>query len=240
MIVVGVTWRLAVFSTSTSAIDSAYFIQQLPGMADLFGVGLLLALVARRGTLKRALVSPWARVSLLVISLAYVAVMIMTYHSNKPTYWSDEIMVVLWPLAFAVGIAGVVASLSTPASKVHGFARLSGLTFLGTVSFGIYLFHPLVIETLNDHWIAGATNVSALPFILAVLAGTVIVATLLHYTVERPAMVFGRRLAGRSARGPGIPRQSADHRAEVASVVAPSVPARSTGVSATSEGPSTR
>ena len=46
MILLGVVWRLVVFETSTSAADSAYLVQQLPGAADLFGIGMLTALAA--------------------------------------------------------------------------------------------------------------------------------------------------------------------------------------------------
>ena len=42
MILLGVVWRLVVFETSTSAADSAYLVQQFPGAADLFGIGMLI------------------------------------------------------------------------------------------------------------------------------------------------------------------------------------------------------
>lgn len=194
MIALGVLWRLAVFSGSTTAADSAYFVQQLPGMADLFGVGMLLALVSHSGML-RMLASAWARGSLLVLSFSFVIVMLVSYNSNKPDYWENGAMVVVWPLAFAVGIAGLVAGFSIPGTRFHALSRVSGLAYLGTISYGIYLFHPFVIEAFGDAWFTEGRAVSAVPFILAVLTGTVLLSMLFHYGVERPAMVWGRRMA---------------------------------------------
>jgi peptidoglycan/LPS O-acetylase OafA/YrhL len=226
MILLGVVWRLSVFKTSTSAADSAYLVQQLPGAADLFGIGMLTALAARTGAVPRLWRHPTLRSALLVLSAGLVAGAMYTYHDRKPGYWQDGAMVVLWPLVLAVGVAGLLVCLTRVTSHVHAVTRWTGLAYLGVISFGIYLFHPFVIEALDRAWFANGRTVSAIPFILAALAATALVSMMFHYVLERPAMRWGRRLAGaspvsrsraaRSAPAPATEREEAPPALEAA------------------------
>lgn len=201
MILLGVVWRLVVFETSTSADDSAYLVQQLPGAADLFGIGLLTALAARTGAVRQLWRHPALRSALLMLSAGLVAGAMYVYDDRKPGYWQDGAMVVLWPLVLAVGVAGLLVCLTRATSQVHAVTRWTGLAYLGVISFGIYLFHPFVIEALDRAWFANGRTASAIPFILAALAATVLVSLMFHYVLERPAMRWGRRLAGASSPG---------------------------------------
>jgi len=198
MIVLGVAWRLVVFETSTAPTDSVYLVQQLPGAADLFGIGMLVALAARTGAVPRLWRHATLRGALLVLSAGLVAGAMYVYYDRKPGYWQDGSMVVLWPLVLAVGVAGMLVCLSRGTSPWHAVTRWTGLAYLGVISFGIYLFHPFVIEALDRAWFANGRTVSALPFLVAALAATVLVSMMFHYAVERPAMRWGRRLAGAS------------------------------------------
>jgi peptidoglycan/LPS O-acetylase OafA/YrhL len=198
MILLGVVWRLVVFETSTSVADSAYLVQQLPGAADLFGIGLLTALAARAGVAPWLWRHPTLRSALLVLSAGLVAGAMYVYHDRKPGYWQDATMVVLWPLVLAVGVAGLLVCFARVTSHAHAVTRWTGLAYLGVISFGIYLFHPFVIEALDRAWFANGRTVSAVPFIFVALAATVLVSMMFHYVLERPAMHWGRRLAGAS------------------------------------------
>jgi peptidoglycan/LPS O-acetylase OafA/YrhL len=198
MILLGVVWRLVVFETSTSAADSAYLVQQLPGAADLFGIGMLTALAVRTGAVPRLWRHATLRSALLVLSAGLVAGAMYVYYDRKPGYWEDGAMVVLWPLVLALGVAGMLVCITRRTSAVHAATRWTGLAYLGVISFGIYLFHPFVIEAFDRAWFADGRTVSALPFILAALAATVLVSMMFHYVLERPAMRWGRRLAGAS------------------------------------------
>jgi peptidoglycan/LPS O-acetylase OafA/YrhL len=206
MILLGVVWRLVVFETSTAADDSVYLVQQLPGAADLFGIGMLTALVARTDAVPRLWRHATLRSALLVLSAGLVAGAMYVYYDRKPGYWQDGAMVVLWPLVLAVGVAGMLVCLTRGTSPWHALTRWTGLAYLGVISFGIYLFHPFVIEALDRAWFANGRTVSALPFILVALAATALVSTVFHYVLERPAMHWGRRLAGTSPGSGSRPR----------------------------------
>jgi peptidoglycan/LPS O-acetylase OafA/YrhL len=226
MVLLGVVWRLAVFETSTSAADSAYLVQQLPGAADLFGIGMLTALTARTGAMPRLWRHAALRNALFVLSAGLVAGAMYVYYDKKPGYWQDGAMVVLWPLVLAVGVAGMLVCLTRATSAVHAATRWTGLAYLGVISFGIYLFHPFVVEAFDRAWFANGRRVSAPPFILAALAATMLVSMMFHYVLERPAMRWGRRLAGaspgprsrpvRSAPGPPTKREEAPPALEAA------------------------
>jgi peptidoglycan/LPS O-acetylase OafA/YrhL len=196
MVLLGGVWRLVVFETSTSGADSAYLVQQLPGAADLFGIGMLTALAARTGVVSRLWRHAALRSTLLWLSAALVAGAMYVYHDRKPGYWQDGFMVVLWPFVLAVGVAVMLVCLTHATSALHAATRWTGLAYLGVISFGIYLFHPFVIDALDRAWFANGRTVSALPFIVVALAATVLVSIMFHYGLERPAMNWGRRIAG--------------------------------------------
>jgi peptidoglycan/LPS O-acetylase OafA/YrhL len=78
---------------------------------------------------------------------------------------------------------------------------------LGLVSYGIYLWHQLVVESVVDHtgWESFRIPFSALlPVVLLITAG---VAVLSFRLVERPGIALGHRLT-RRARPATQPRAS--------------------------------
>jgi peptidoglycan/LPS O-acetylase OafA/YrhL len=119
-------------------------------------------------------------------------------------------VVVVYPLFFAlyVGIAymhtlpySIAILLFIVGTRVVRL-EFAPLPWLGLISYSIYLFHPVVFNTLlrivratpRDtwlwHWHLGA-------YVVAVLLLTIAVAALIYYAVERPSIRLGRRLARR-------------------------------------------
>jgi peptidoglycan/LPS O-acetylase OafA/YrhL len=170
---------------------------------------MLTALAARTSALPRLWRHRTLRNALLVLSAGMVAGAMYVYYDRKPGYWQDGAMVVLWPLVLAVAVAGMLVGLTRATSAVHAVSRWTGLAYLGVISFGIYLFHPFVIEALDRAWFANGRTVSALPFIVVALAATALVSMMFHYLLERPAMHWGRRLAGASPASHRLPARLA-------------------------------
>jgi peptidoglycan/LPS O-acetylase OafA/YrhL len=80
--------------------------------------------------------------------------------------------------------------------------RVSALAWIGLISYGFYLYHPVAIAQIDK--LAAHQHLPAYPVVLA-LAGliTTACAAASYYIVERPLMRLGRQTDQRSRGGPG-------------------------------------
>jgi peptidoglycan/LPS O-acetylase OafA/YrhL len=86
--------------------------------------------------------------------------------------------------------------------------RIRAMAWLGRISYSIYLFHLLVATPLVC-WVAleGNTALRGWPkacYLIPTLLLTILVSAAVYYAVELPAIVLGKRLAGRRATDSGI------------------------------------
>ncbi len=71
------------------------------------------------------------------------------------------------------------------------------MAFLGLVSYGVYLWHQLVILQLVRHTGWELFRIPVVPFFLAVTAVTVALSALTYRLVERPFIALGHSWARR-------------------------------------------
>lgn len=192
MVATALAWRHLVWSPDPTT--TAYRIQQLPGVADLFAAGMALALAERAAWFRRLMARSWARIVVLAGTAVALPLVLWIYHANQPTYLRSTRLLLLWPLALGIAVAGLILCIRTWGVASDRIARRSGLALLGTLSFGIYLMHPFVIGAYGPAWFARNPDPPVVPFVLFALAGSVLTATGLHLWVERPGMDWGRRL----------------------------------------------
>ena len=104
---------------------------------------------------------------------------------------------------FPAGVALIL--MAAPSSRT--FARLADnpvIRFIARISFGLYLWHFLVLEVIGHFWIAGAstggmTNLSLWFTVGAVdVAASVAIASLSFTLVERPVMRLAHGLESRN------------------------------------------
>jgi peptidoglycan/LPS O-acetylase OafA/YrhL len=106
----------------------------------------------------------------------------------------------------APGVAGIALVLATLVAGPWRAVLLSRgpAKWLGTISYGVYLFHfPVIVGLrMTDHW----PQDSLTRELLAVLAITLPAATLSWFLVERPAIRWAQRRtsAGRTAKAPEV------------------------------------
>jgi peptidoglycan/LPS O-acetylase OafA/YrhL len=181
---------------------SGPYLQPLPNFLDQFAIGMALAVgsveLERMGRLPRAV--GWLRrhdwVPWVVAALAFWAVSTQIGYTGKP-FESYTHRMFLWrhELYTLVALGLIVPAIV--AEPGRGFAgRILAsrvLTYLGLISYGIYLYHYAFVKQL-DEWISfpGPAVPRFLLHALLALAGATVLASLSYYVVERPALRLKR------------------------------------------------
>jgi peptidoglycan/LPS O-acetylase OafA/YrhL len=157
------------------------YLTQLPGTIDAFALGIAMALaVTQRNAFATQFLTVGWRSFLgwfCIASVLLFAVMWMLLNYN---YWGNTTMLVGWRLALALGFAAMLASVVT--LPIAGARLLAPLRYLGTVSYGIYLWHMLVIISIVN-WVP---HMGGARFMVTVLACTLLLASLSWHLLEKP------------------------------------------------------
>jgi peptidoglycan/LPS O-acetylase OafA/YrhL len=192
-------WALDQFS---NPIFSGPFLQPLPNFLDQFAVGMALAVASveleRMDRLPRAV--EWLRrhdwVPWVFAAVAFWALSTQIGFTGKPFENSTRSMFIgRHELQTAVALGLIVPVIvADPGRGVVG--RILGwrvLTYLGLISYGIYLYQLAVVKQL-DEWIAfpGPALVRFVLHALLALAGAALIASISYYVVERPALRLKR------------------------------------------------
>lgn len=177
-----VVW-VAVTASAGDAHTMYVYSTQLPGMLDEFACGIFLARLVLDGERLTGTFPTWFRHPLFWATGAVLVFGTMwhVYLSNAE-YWDDWRMVVFFRTAIGASflfMVGAAVFLPTPA----GLRRwvLPPFLYLGEISYGIYLWHVGVISGLKKLGIA-----DPLWFLLAAIAGTLVLASLSWHGLERP------------------------------------------------------
>ena len=125
---------------------------QLPGMLDEFVAGLLLARLVRSEKGEKLLTVRFSYGSVQVAFLALaviVTTVAVSIYWRYASFWNYPLMVTMWRSLLAIAFALIL--LFTISIKLTGITRkmLSPLFYLGTISYGIYLWHLPVLLSLK-------------------------------------------------------------------------------------------
>lgn len=158
----------------------------LPAALPYFGVGMLAAVLLHG----RRVPGRWALAGL------PVGIGLLVFNA----WWHRPGQVGIAPVAArdvvaAVGFAVLLACASSAAARRSLAAR--PLVGLGTVSYGLYLWHVPLLLWLRGH---GLLPLSPLPALAVVLPLSLALATASWLLVEKPALQLGRRRAQRRRR----------------------------------------
>jgi peptidoglycan/LPS O-acetylase OafA/YrhL len=166
-------------------------ISQLPGMLNEFTLGILLARFVRSDRGERWLARS---VGGFVLSAALAAVVIwlaLVIYWRHAIFWNSGPMVVCFKTLLGLAWALLIlAACSVKAPLVVALA--APLRYLGTISYGIYLWHlPVLLAVMQVTWVNGPT---ALPYVLTL---TLILAAGSWHLFELPIMQRIQRSLGR-------------------------------------------
>jgi peptidoglycan/LPS O-acetylase OafA/YrhL len=178
---VALAWRIAVWF-ATDVATRAFWMNQPFGMLDGYLLGAVLACVGHRVVLAPKQASLLGAFGLLWIALVFAAM-----PANPAQFWQSPGLALLLRLLLAIGFFAMVvaAALGTNESPSGLFKR--GLVALGKYSYGIYLWHLIVILlATRAGWLGW-------PLAMLTLVLTVALAALSFHLIERPVQQWARQ-----------------------------------------------
>jgi peptidoglycan/LPS O-acetylase OafA/YrhL len=186
----------------------------LPGLFDWFAIGMALAVLRAElevGRASRTALTVLGRRPRLCVLLAFAAFMVgvPTQHGDIFLPWYG----LATHLAIGLGSGLLVLAVISPGARSAVGWPLRALcspvaAWVGTVSYGIYLWHFPVLELIDQVWIPTRSSTVTTDALVwaGVTAGALVLGAASFYLVEQPARRLLRRLENRT-RLPGRPDQ---------------------------------
>ncbi len=188
------SWRAAMFALIDQTGKWATFplfvySAELPGMLDEFAAGILLARLIASDRGQRILRSTDVRKYAVPAAAVISVIVTMQIYWNNTTYWNSAWMVIAFKSLLALACVTVLATACLIQNRSVLLA-CKPFRYLGTISYGIYLWHlPVILALKRVSWVNGPT---ALPWVIGI---TLLFASLSWHFFEKPLM---QRYAWRS------------------------------------------
>lgn len=189
MVVGALVYRIVLWRVERGSLLLLNFgYRQLPGTLDLFGCGLLVALLLQREDVRHWAARRNVKLLGLLASVAGMAAALLIYRgASGAEYYSRGEIVVLFPLVFAIAAGGLILFFQQFERRIGPGLDRSRLAFIGVISYSIYLYHFLVIASFNR--VVGRSD-SGLRWMYLVLTVVAIFAVSIgaYFLFEKPFM----------------------------------------------------
>ncbi|WP_220792264.1 acyltransferase family protein [Gluconacetobacter azotocaptans] len=198
------TWRFFIYrmtdiSGPLGVFPRFAYATELPGMLDEFACGILLARFVRTKTGASFIASNPMRLWAFPAATLMMGTISFLIYWHNAAYWDSAWMVVGYKTLFCI-TCGLLVMSACSFNQKSLILISAPLRYLGTISYGIYLWHLSIIEAFKKlGWLSGP---QALP---AILILTIVFASASWHFFERPiTQRFARRLSADAARTPGL------------------------------------
>jgi len=159
---------------------------QLPGTLDQFAIGIVLSRLIRSPGKRRKL-DFFTQSPLLILPIACLAMWLMlSLYWPKASFWDYPVMIVFWR-TFAAFSLGMFILLACSIRNQGIVDATMPLRYLGTISYGIYLWHLPVILSIQR--IEGLPPGKALVLVLVL---TILLASWSWHFFERQFIAAGK------------------------------------------------
>lgn len=168
---------------------------QLPGSLDMFGCGMLAAMIQVNLSRQPAWVHRMLRHNgTLLVALGLMLISAYWLAGDRHHYWANYPVFYLWtPVVSCATAAMVLSGVNGNALTQYLFGNRI-IVFFGMISYSYYLWHlPIIDGILASERVAAILGKSFSVTLAASLAVTTILSVLTYLWVERPAMQLRRR-----------------------------------------------
>lgn len=186
VIALAVSYRYLVYSLNIGEPSShlSHLTTQMPGMIDSFGLGMVLALLKNSRKLVPSSINSAILLIIAVLGLVTCEYILSTY---SDIYWKAWWFPAFFRSFAALACFALVAAAITLPRKFES-AIPEAAVFLGRISYGIYLWHFIVILLLHK-WIPMGKPV----FLFSTLVVTIVAATMSWLLIEKPIVAMTQR-----------------------------------------------
>ena len=176
----GVAWNLFVVDYSGGFAQLSWKVATLPAYLDQFAIGMALAVVS---VMKPELRIPPAWLCWLAAAVGYVVLCLISTHPGRLVALATH------ELRALIGLALLLPAVfqTETVDPVRRLLARPELLWVGTVSYGLYLWHPPIMRKLLD------AGMSGVPYALVSIALSLGAAAASWYLVERPIIKLGHR-----------------------------------------------
>ena len=197
---ISAAWRAWALERAGDDVPRLFWLasSHLPGAAEQFAIGAAAAMLFAAFGLPDATREPrWARMgdALTLAGLAGFVAALYLMDRQFRAYWAATPLFYLWNAGLAVAVAAMIAGVATRGPLARVLFENVPAVWLGTISYSLYLWHPILLPKL-----AGAADARAgslAPFLLVALPLLVAASAASYYLVESP---FLRRKQGAALR----------------------------------------
>jgi peptidoglycan/LPS O-acetylase OafA/YrhL len=191
-IVATITYRLVVFAWVPDLSQRVFYTNQMFGVLDGFMMGTAIAIWHSDAKNVSEVQADhfFSLPTLLILSgIATLIVALAVLNANAAAFWERPVVVggfrTLVGVAFALLVLGAV-------QLPHTLRVPRPMRFLGDISYGIYLWHYLLLL-----WLQKSFDLAAAPLVLMTLFTTLSAAVMTFFLIEAPFQRLAKKITAR-------------------------------------------
>jgi peptidoglycan/LPS O-acetylase OafA/YrhL len=186
-------WRYFVMHVIQPVSTPHVWMYQLPGSMDTFGLGMLGAVLHVQYANSSAVYKRWLGALFWLTPLMFV-LLGMWMAADYAVYWKGAPILYLWTPLFGAAVLIVILNCALNRAFLNTLLGNRAIFYLGTVSYGLYLWHAPIGNWLLDTPLIAAMQGYRFPrMALLMLLCSLAAASLSWYLVEAKAIALARR-----------------------------------------------